>query len=161
MLSSSYVPIATMDERTIVAAIDFGTCNTRMAFARKPLLDDRSGSRDLNIYPVDLWEHVESRDVTAPTNILFGPAGDICYGCHAEELYRDLSEADRTRYLFFQNFKLVLHKKEVSKCLQFQNHYNDNSEEYEQSINLMCLLSFSHSVKMTKSSQKMVEISQP
>lgn len=99
-----------MDERTFVAAIDFGTCNTKMAFAYRP----QAQRGTPKIYPMDAWESASGRDVMAPTSILTDRNGEVkAYGYHAEQSFRQLDKSEVNRFLLFKDFKMFLHQKEV------------------------------------------------
>lgn len=97
-----------MDERTFVAAIDFGTCNTKMAFAYRP----QAQTGTPKIYPMDDWENTSGNDV--PTSILTDRSGEVkAYGYHAEQSFRQLDQSEVKRFLLFKDFKMFLHRKEV------------------------------------------------
>lgn len=94
----------------IVAAIDFGTCNTRMAFAPKPLVNTMES---LEIIVMDDWEHSPGAQ-KAPTSVLMDNSQSvIAYGYEAEEMFRTLRLAERRSSYLFKNFKMDLHKKAV------------------------------------------------
>ena len=95
--------------RKIVAAIDFGTCNTRMAFAFKPL----TTGVEAQIVVMNAWENAPGA-VMAPTTILIDHTGEVAaYGYEAEETFRVLDVAKAKISFLFKNFKMVLHQKEV------------------------------------------------
>ena len=97
----------------IVAAIDFGTCNTKMAFAFNPLT--RGG--DVRVVVMDAWENAPAA-VMAPTTILIDHTGEVtAYGYDAEEKFHALPAAQAKISYLFKNFKMVLHQKEVGKEL--------------------------------------------
>ena len=98
-------------DRKIVAAIDFGTCNTRMAFALKPL----ATFGEANIVVMDAWENAPGSPL-APTTILIDHTGEIAaYGYEAEEMFRVLDKAKARVSYLYKNFKMGLHQKEVRK----------------------------------------------
>ena len=98
-------------KRKIVAAIDFGTCNTRMAFAFKPLTQQGN----IDIIVMDAWENAPGHDTMAPTAILFDPQKNVqAYGFDAEESFRVLDKAEAKKSLLFKYFKMALHQKKVS-----------------------------------------------
>ena len=103
--------VCVMDiRRKLVAAIDFGTCNTRMAFAFKPLTERGS----IDIVMMDSWENAPGRDIMAPTSILIDHTGEVkAYGFEAEESFRILDKAEAKVSFLFKNFKMTLHEKEV------------------------------------------------
>ena len=102
----------------IVAAIDFGTCNTKMAFAYKPLT--RGG--DARVVVMDAWENAPAA-VMAPTTILIDHTGEVAaYGYEAEEKFRTLPAAQAKISYLFKNFKMALHQKEVSKVLDLHTN---------------------------------------
>ena len=95
----------------IVAAIDFGTCNTKMAFAFNPLT--RGG--DAQVVVMDAWENAPGAAM-APTTILIDHTGEVAaYGYEAEERFRVLDKAEAKVSFLFKNFKMALHQKEVRK----------------------------------------------
>ena len=93
----------------VVGAIDFGTCNTRMAFGLKE--SGKVTARRL----VDNWERAPlGGNKVAPTSILFDKKGEVmAYGWEAEAKFCEFEEEDRTRHAFFKNFKMELHRKKV------------------------------------------------
>ena len=95
---------------TLVAAIDFGTCNTKMAFAFRPSTEDGS----INIIVVNDWERAPGRDTMAPTTIHMDPRGEVkAYGFHAEESFFHLSRDEARRSFLFKHFSMELRQKEV------------------------------------------------
>ena len=93
----------------LVAAIDFGTCNTKMAFAHTPL----TRSVDAQVVVMDAWENAPAA-VMAPTTILIDHTGEVAaYGYEAEEKFRALPAAQAKISYLFKNFKMTLHQKEV------------------------------------------------
>ena len=97
----------------IVAAIDFGTCNTKMAFAYNPL----TRGEDARVVVMDAWENAPAA-VMAPTTILIDHTGEVAvYGYEAEEKFRTLPAAQAKVSYLFKNFKMALHQKEVRKVL--------------------------------------------
>ena len=93
----------------LVAAIDFGTCNTKMAFAYNPMI----GGGDARVIVMDAWENAPAA-VMAPTTILIDHTGKVeAYGYEAEEKFRTLSAAQAKILYLFKNFKMALHQKEV------------------------------------------------
>ena len=95
---------------TLVAAIDFGTCNTKMAFAFRPSTEDGS----IKIIVVNDWESAPGSDTMAPTTIHMDPRGEVkAYGFHAEESFRNLNKDEARRSFLFKHFKMELHRKEV------------------------------------------------
>ena len=99
-----------------VAAIDFGTCNTRMAYAKKPkILNKRLGPEDITV--MTDWESSPGIDRTAPTTILIDRKGGIFYGYEAEETMSNLTEDDLRKCFFVRNFKMELHEREVRLVL--------------------------------------------
>ena len=94
----------------IVAAIDFGTCNTRMAFALKPLV---ATVNELQVIVMDDWKHAPGAQM-APTSVLFDHTKSVIgYGHEAEEMFRAMKPAERRSCLLFKNFKMDLHRKVV------------------------------------------------
>ena len=98
-------------ERKIVAAIDLGTCNTKMAFAFNPL----THGGDVQVVVMDAWENAPGA-VMAPTTLLIDHTGQVAaFGYEAEEKFRVLDVAKAKISYLFKNFKMALHQKEVSK----------------------------------------------
>ena len=98
-----------MSEPAVVAAIDFGTSNTKLAFGV-----------DVNEEPIIFteWEGVQGGDLvtTAPTTILLAETGEVAaYGWEAEETYRTLELVERNKHRLFKHFKMKLHEEKV--CL--------------------------------------------
>lgn len=94
----------------IVAAIDFGTCNTRMAFAVKRHVKTEE---KLEIIVMSDWKHAPDAKM-APTTVLVDHAHRItAYGQEAEENFRRMSDRDRRSCCLFKNFKMDLHQREV------------------------------------------------
>lgn len=106
--------VCVMDvRRKLVAAIDLGTCNTRMAFAFRPLSDRGS----IDIVVMDAWENAPG-DLMAPTTLLIDHRGKVtAYGYEAEETFRVLDEATAKTSYLFKNFKMILHQKQVRQVL--------------------------------------------
>lgn len=94
----------------VIGAIDFGTCNTRMAFGLKV-----TGKKPIRRL-VDNWERAPlGGNKVAPTSILFDRKGEVmAYGWEAEAKFCELEEEERTQHAFFKNFKMELHRKKVS-----------------------------------------------
>lgn len=111
----------------IVAAIDFGTCNTRMAFAEKQLV---ATAADVEVVVMDDWKHTPGARTT-PTSVLIDHTGSvISYGYEAEEMYGTMKPADQRSCYLFKNFKMDLHRKEV--CNMFhQSQVIVDTEEGE------------------------------
>ena len=108
-----FSPAALLRSQKVVAAIDFGTCNTKMAFAYNPLT--RGG--EARVVIMDAWENAPAA-VMAPTTILIDHTGEVsAYGYDAEEKFRALPAAQAKISYLFKNFKMTLHQKEVRKAL--------------------------------------------
>ena len=104
---------AFVKRQKIVAAIDFGTCNTKIAFAYKPL----TSGGDARVVVMDTWENAPAA-VMAPTTILIDHTGEVAaYGYEAEEKFRTLPAAQAKISYLFKHFKMALHQKEVRKVL--------------------------------------------
>ena len=105
----------------VVAAIDFGTCNTRIAFALLLKKDTGTISRinaktkmkDIDIYVVDNWKSSPiPLSPVVPTSVLIDPSMKaIAYGHDAEQQLRTV---DKTTHYYFKHFKMELHKINVS-----------------------------------------------
>lgn len=101
----------------VVAAIDFGTCNTRMAFAYDILPDGGVGAQlhisSDKVAVMDAWEDAPGLSMV-PTSILIDHTGEVsAYGYEAEEKFRALTVAQAKASYLFKNFKMALHQKEV------------------------------------------------
>ena len=108
-----------VNEHKLVAAIDFGTCNTKMAFAFKHLSD----GKDAVAVVMDAWENAPPEAVMAPTTILIDHTGEVtAYGYEAEETFRTLSAAQAKISYLFKNFKMALHQKEVREVLAVRKY---------------------------------------
>lgn len=120
----------------IVAAIDFGTCNTRMAFAYKRF----TYARDVDVVIMDKWESAPGA-VMAPTTILVDHTGEVAaFGYEAEDKFRALDKAKANSSFLFKNFKMVLHQKEVrlpellyKEILELQFTFYRNGQYYSPS----------------------------
>ena len=98
----------------IVAAIDFGTCNTKMAFAYKPL----TRGEEARVVVMNAWENAPPPAHMAPTTILIDHTGEVTsYGYEAEEKFRTLPAAQAKKTYLFKSFKMALHQKEVRNVL--------------------------------------------
>ena len=116
--------VSTMDQKEInaVVAIDFGTCNTRMAFANKPSTSSGSTPDSPRIVVMDEWECAVDA-VAAPTSIIISQHrargtdpyvyAVTAYGYEAEEMFLDPDLDKKDKPLLFKNFKMALHEKEV------------------------------------------------
>lgn len=109
------------DEKSvkIVAAIDFGTCYTKMAFAYDDTLPDGKGAQlriSETVAVMDAWEDAPGfpMPAMAPTSILIDNKGEVsAYGYEAEEKFRVLTVAQAKVSYLFKNFKMALHQDEV------------------------------------------------
>ena len=102
---------ASLKDQKLVAAIDFGTCNTKMAFALEPKTPD--GGTQCQVVVMDAWENAPGATM-APTAILIDHTGAVAaYGYQAEEMFRVLDKAKAKISFLFKNFKMALHQKEV------------------------------------------------
>ena len=105
---------ALVKEHKFVAAIDFGTCNTKMAFTKRPL----PHGGDARVVVMDAWKNAPPEAVMAPTTILIDHTGEVvAYGYEAEEKFRTLPAALAKISYLFKYFKMALHQKEVRKVL--------------------------------------------
>ena len=108
-----FSPAALSRDQKIIAAIDIGTCNTKMAFACYPL----THRGDVQIIVMNAWESSPGAMV-APTIILIDHTGEVAaYGYDAEEKFRVLPAAQVKGSYLFKNFKMALHRNEVGKEL--------------------------------------------
>ena len=97
--SSRKKELAQQQRIICVAALEIGTCNTRMGFAFRPLASEATA----NIVVIyDCWN--DSRGLAVPTTILFNHTKEvIAYGSEAESLFHNLSVAERRSVYFFKN----------------------------------------------------------
>ena len=122
-----------MDQKeiTAVVAIDFGTCNTRMAFANKPSTSSDSTTDSPRIVVMNEWECAVDA-VAAPTSIIIrrhreretDPCGGYtvtAYGYEAEEMFLEPDLDKKDNLLLFKNFKMALHEKEVRNICIVRN----------------------------------------
>ena len=108
--------MAVQCKQAVVAAIDFGTCNTRMAFGVK-------GPDKVHVRVVDNWENAPS-DVSqmVPTCIRFNSKRElVAYGWEAEEKFREYEDKERDQSFLFRNFKMTLHQKRVRRLHNYAN----------------------------------------
>ena len=97
-----------MGDKRIVAAIDFGTCNTRVCFAR-----NTKDFKSLEFFEMDDWKLAPHGRDMAPTSVLLDKKGDpLAYGFEAEDMFKNREEEDH--FYFFKNFKMELHDINVS-----------------------------------------------
>lgn len=113
--------MAVQCKQAVVAAIDFGTCNTRMAFGVR-------GPEKVNVRLVDNWENAPpDANQMVPTCILFNSKREIvAYGWEAEEKFREYTDKERDESFLFRNFKMTLHQKKVHRlhsCAYCCSHY--------------------------------------
>ena len=101
--------MAARRDQTVVGAIDFGTCNTRMAFGVK-------GAEKVNLVVVDDWNCAPQMGSTplSPTSILLdSERALVAYGWEAEERVRNYGGKETDESYFFKNFKMELHRRKV------------------------------------------------
>ena len=95
-----------------VAAIDFGTCNTKMAFAHTPL----TRGVDAQVVVMDAWENAPAA-VMAPTTILIDHTGEVtAYGYEAEEKFRALPAAQAKISYLLKTSRWPCIRKRFAKC---------------------------------------------
>ena len=107
-----------MSEPAVVAAIDFGTSNTKLAFGV-----------DANEDPITFteWECAPGGDLVtmAPTTILLDETGEVvAYGWDAEQRYGTLEPVDRKSHRLFKHFKMKLHEEKVCMFIIIIISYN-------------------------------------
>ena len=89
-----------------IAAIDFGTTFTGLAFA-----SCLSGDHKVVLYR---WDGYEGLEIKAPTAVLFHPNGEFAaFGFEAVSEYYDKDDKEKLDCYFFKNFKMELHQKKV------------------------------------------------
>ena len=111
-----------MIRRGVVAAIDFGTCNTRLAFGIKQ--ESYQSLSDIELVVMNDWKRAPQSGGAqmAPTSILFDSTGEtVSYGWAAEGDFCDLSPFKKRSHYLFKNFKMELHKMNVSQSMS--SHY--------------------------------------
>ena len=92
---------------SFVAAIDFGTTFTGLAFAPYP-----HGKQDVTLY---IWDSNKGIEVKAPTTVLFHSSGKFAsFGFEAVRDYYEKSDQEKLDCYFFQNFKMELQQKPVN-----------------------------------------------
>ena len=99
-----------MSEPAVVAAIDFGTSYTKLAYG----VDD-----DEDPIPFTEWEcaPVGGLVTMAPTTILLDETGEVvAYGWEAEHKYGTLEPEDKNSHRLFKHFKMKLHEEKVCTC---------------------------------------------
>ena len=108
--------MAVQCKQAVVAAIDFGTCNTRMAFGVK-------GPDKVHVRVVNNWENAPSYvSEMVPTCILFNSKRElVAYGWEAEEKFREYEDKERNQSFLFRNFKMTLHQKRVRRLHNYAN----------------------------------------
>ena len=95
-----------------VAAIDFGTSNTKLAFG----VEVNDPNNPYEIISFAEWECAPGGNMVhvAPTSILLDETGEVdAYGWEAEHKYGGLDEVERRTYRLFKHFKMRLHTEEV------------------------------------------------
>ena len=103
-----------MSQKEVVAAIDFGTCNTRLAFGVQNA--ESSKLSDIELVVMNDWRKAPDVLMTmAPTTLLVDEKKEVAgYGWEAEDMFRTLPPADKKSYYLLKNFKMALHQKNVS-----------------------------------------------
>ena len=92
---------------SFVAAIDFGSTFTRLAFAPYP-----HGKHRVAIYK---WNGIEGVEAQAPTTVLFHSSGKFAsFGFDAVRDYYEKSNQEKVDCYFFKNFKMELQQKPVN-----------------------------------------------
>jgi hypothetical protein len=100
-----------MGSPAVVAAIDFGTSNTKLAFG----VEVNDPKTPYEIIPFTEWESAPGGDMVyaAPTNILFDETGEVvAYGWDVEDTYAALDKVEKRTYRLFKHFKMRLHQEE-------------------------------------------------
>ncbi|XP_061164136.1 uncharacterized protein LOC133173197 [Saccostrea echinata] len=107
-------------EKDVVVAIDFGTTYSGFAY---------SFSKEPSIVTTQEWK-AESAEksfmsLKTPTTLLLDDEDNfVAFGYKAEQLYKEFVEDERhTKYRFFKNFKMTLHKKEcLDSDMMLEDH---------------------------------------
>ncbi|XP_062569121.1 uncharacterized protein LOC134231209 [Saccostrea cucullata] len=107
-------------EKDVVVAIDFGTTYSGFAY---------SFSTEPSLVTTQEWK-AESVDksfmsLKTPTTLLLDDQDEfVAFGYKAEQLYKEFVEDERhTKYRFFKNFKMTLHKKEsLDSTMMIEDH---------------------------------------
>ena len=101
--------MAARRDQAVVAAIDFGTCNTRLAFGVK-------GAEKEIVHVVDDWNcapQLASKPLSPTSILLDSKQALVAYGWEAEENVCNYSDKDLEECFFFKNFKMELHRTKV------------------------------------------------
>ena len=100
--------------KTFVAAIDFGTTFSGLAFSCSV-----EQTRNTNKIHLQQWPHQGPLSAKAPTSVLFNPDKTLhSFGYEAEEFFHDeSSDSDLTQFYFFKNFKMYLYDNQVILCV--------------------------------------------
>ena len=98
-----------------VVAIDFGTTYSGFAFA----FNHKEGEGEGGIHMNRAWGHDQgTATLKTPTSLLLRPDGQFdSFGYEAEEKYANFLYGEDREYLYFQHFKMTLHKSEVKSSL--------------------------------------------
>lgn len=109
----------------VVVALEIGTCNTKAGFAFTSLLPQITPA----VVIMDHWKHTPG-SMEVETTILFNHKEKvIAYGTEAEELFRNLSIAERESVYFFKNFiDVFLDMKTVSLPIPLCEHMADPTQ---------------------------------
>ena len=92
---------------SFVAAIDFGTTFTGLAFASYP-----HGKHNVAL---NKWNGHEGVEVKAPTAVLFHSSGEFAsFGFEAVREYYEKGDREKLDCYFFKHFKMELHQKPVN-----------------------------------------------
>lgn len=96
-----------LQERIVVAAIDFGTTYSGYVFSL--------GGDETKFYSPQSWpaRHGQSVSLKTPTSLLLNPNQTFnSFGYEAEDRFAELAiEEKQSEYYFFQKFKMNLHFK--------------------------------------------------
>lgn len=100
-----------LQERIVVAAIDFGTTYSGYVFSL--------GGDETKFYSPQSWpaRHGQSVSLKTPTSLLLNPNQTFnSFGYEAEDRFAELAiEEKQSEYYFFQKFKMNLHFKSLKK----------------------------------------------
>lgn len=99
-------------KHVVVVAIDFGTTYSGYAYSLMSTPDD--------IYLMNRGQVGQFGAMTnkIPTILLLNEHGAFhSFGFEARETYHDLDEAESTKWLYFEKFKMELHSRKVMKLL--------------------------------------------
>lgn len=100
----------TVNQKILVAAIDFGTTFTGYAFSFR-----HDYETDKLKISTNLWPHNNGLSAKAPSAVLINPHQQVeAFGYEAQKKYAEiLEDGDGSGFMFFQKFKMILYTTQV------------------------------------------------